>query len=140
MPKRIILIALAALATLAACNSGNINDIYGVATATPGPTSTPYVNPSASAAVVYVYASSSPLPGQPVSVYPATTSGQVVVGATPVATQTTDPTGQTTFSNLTPTAWYCFESKYMYAGSTTLLTQEPCIDWWGDSTGVVLSF
>ena len=141
MPKRIILIALAAVATLAACNSANINNLYGSATATPGPTSTPYVNPSASAATVYVYAASTALPAQTVDLYNSTTAGQQV-GTVPIATQTTSPSGVAVFGNLTPTAWYCFATTYAPPSTPAPIpaTQEKCINYWGDNAGVTFSF
>ena len=146
MPKRIILIAIAALATLAACNSGDINNLYGYATATPGPTGTPVANPSASAAVVTVYASSSPLPNDAVSLYnSAGAYSSARPTGTPIAIQTTTPTGQTTFSNLTPATWYCFQASYQPSPSPApstpplLQTQTACTNLWG-TTGVTISF
>jgi hypothetical protein len=140
MPKRIILIAIAAVATLAACSNGNINDLYSVATATPGPTSTPFVNPSASAAVVTVTVSNSPLPSQVVDLYNSTTTG-VQVGTTPIRTLTTNASGVATFSNLTPTQWYCFATTYTASPPGSLpATQELCINYWGDNAGINLAF
>jgi hypothetical protein len=138
MPKRIILIAIAAVATLAACSNGDINNLYSVATPTVGPTSTPFVNPSASAAAVAVSVSSSPLPAQVVDLYNSTTAG-VQVGTVPIATQTTNALGIATFSNLTPTQWYCFATTYTAPGALSK-TQTSCLNYWGDSVGVVLAF
>jgi energy-converting hydrogenase Eha subunit F len=110
MPKRILLIALAVTAlALAACNIGyNPNYLYG----TPLPTatmSTSTPNPTISAAIVTVYASSVPLPNWQVNLYTSTSAGNA---GTLLKTQTTDSTGTTTFSNLTPGTTYCFNSQY----------------------------
>jgi hypothetical protein len=128
MPKRILAIAFAATAlALAACNGGDINDLYG----TPAPTATATVaspNPSASVATVGVFVSNSPLPNQPVSLYTATSSGQI---GTLISTQTTTSTGGVTFTNLTPTQTYCFYSQYTPAGAPTQ-TATRCTNLWGD--------
>ncbi|HTX56926.1 MAG TPA: hypothetical protein VMD47_07460 [Candidatus Acidoferrales bacterium] len=109
MPKRTLSIAFAVTAlALAACNSGyNPNDLYG----TPSPTSTTSTstpNPTDSTAVVTVYASSAPLPDQPVNLY-SDVNGAI---GSLIKTQTTDSTGTTTFSNLTPATNYCFTTSY----------------------------
>lgn len=147
MPKRIILVAIAALATLAACNGGNINNLYGVATATPGPTATPIPNPSASAAVVTVYASGSPLPAEAVALYHSNgTNANARPLGTPIATQTTSPTGVTTFKSLTATTWYCFQAVYQASPSpapTTsplVQTETQCTNLWGNGSGVAFFF
>jgi hypothetical protein len=143
MPKRILAFAFGAAAlALAACNNGNINNLYGTVTPTPVPTSTasPQPNPSASTAVVSVYYQSSPLPNQPVTILTSTASGTL---GTPILTQNTNSSGQTTFSNLTPSTltpstWYCFSSTYTPPGSLSR-TQSYCTPYWG-SIGVTLSF
>ncbi len=139
MPKRIILgIAFAAIATFAACSSPNVNDLYGVATPTVGPTSTPYVNPSASAAIVYVFSSSSPVPSQTVYLYKSTTSGQI--SGPSIASRVTNSAGTTTFGNLTPTAWYCFQTSFNATPGALPAQQTQCDNWWGDSAGVIFDF
>jgi len=149
MPKRIILVALAALATLAACNSGNINNLYGSATPTVGPTASPVANPSASAAVVTVDASGAPQAGLAVSLLPASVPNPSARPAgTPIATQTTNPSGQATFGNLTATTWYCFQATYQPtplpssspAPTPLQQTQTLCTDLWGNGTGITISF
>jgi hypothetical protein len=114
MPKRILLIAFAATAlALAACNVGyNPNDLYG----TPVPTSTVATatpNPTITAAIVTVYASSVPLPNWPVSLYTATTAGNA---GSLITTQTTDSTGTTTFNGLTAGKTYCFNAQFTPPG------------------------
>lgn len=137
MPKRIILVALAALATLAACNSANVNNLYGVSTPTPAPVTSPSPNPAVTAAIVTVYASSSPQPGIPVQLYNSSASARPI--GTPIATQTTDPTGATTFTGLTGAAWYCFSVTYTAPAPGALAQQqEPCTNLWG--YGVTISF
>ena len=119
MPKRILLIAFAVTAlALAACNAGyNPNDLYGtpvpsstIATATPNPTIT--------AAIVTVYASSQPLPNWPVSLY---TSVNGNAGSL-ITTQNTDSTGTTTFTGLTAGTTYCFQSSYTSPGGLPTTT------------------
>ncbi len=137
MPKRILAFAFAATAlALAACNNGDINNIYGSATPTPVPTSTasPSPDPHASTAVVSVYYSASPLPNQPVTL---SSSVNGSVGSS-ILTQNTDSTGKTTFSNLTPTVTYCFSSTFTPPGSLSR-TQTECTPYWG-TVGVTLSF
>lgn len=149
MPKRILAFAFASAAlALAACNNGDINNLYGSATATPVPTSTasPSPNPTASAAVVTVYYQGSPLPNQPVTLNTSTASGNV---GTQIRTQTTNSSGQTTFSNLTPSTltpstWYCFTSTYQPPWASpppTPLpqTQQQCTPYWG-TVGVTINF
>ena len=143
MPKRIFLIAIAALAALAACNNINVNDLYGTATPSAGPTATVAPNPSATAAIVTVYASNSPQPGEQVSISNSSASARPI--GTPFATQTTDSTGTTTFNNLTGSAWYCFAATYPQPGGSPLpaptplsQTQTQCTDLWG--YGVTISF
>lgn len=139
MPKRILMLAFAVTAlALAACNSGlnDINDLYG----TPEPSSTAAAaspNPTASSAVVIVYAASTPLPNQPVSLYNAVVTGpsaspQAQVTGTPIATQTTDSTGTTTFNNLTAKKWYCFLSSYTPSGGL-MQNLSACTDLWGNA-------
>ncbi len=153
MPKRYLAFAFAATAlALAACNNGDVNDLFGSATPTPIPTSTasPSPDPSASTAVVSVYYSSSPLPNQTVTL---STSVNGSVG-TPLATQTTAPfsnaspgPGKAVFSNLTPTVTYCFSATFQPTpgpsstpGPTPLpRTQYDCTPYWG-TVGVTLSF
>lgn len=113
MPKRILLIAFAVAAiALAACNSGyNPEDLYG----TPAPiptTATATPNPTVSSAVVLVTVSNSPLPNQTVQL---STDVNGTIGA-PLASQTTGPTGTTTFNNLTPAQNYCFSTSYTPPG------------------------
>lgn len=142
MPKRILAFAFAAGAlALAACNNGNPNNMFGSATPTPVPTSTasPSPDPSASTAVVTVYVAGSPLPNQPVDL-DTDVNGSI---GTKITTQTTDSTGKTTFSNLTPTKPYCFSSSYTPPASpppTPLpRTQSVCSVYWG-SVPIILSF
>lgn len=139
MPKRTFLVALAAFSLLAACNGGNINDIYGLATATPGPTGTPIPMPTGSTAVVYVTVSNSPLPNQPVYLYPADSAGTAIastapsVTATPIAEQTTNPSGDATFSNITPDTYYCFLTSYTAATPGALpTTKSTCYNYWAN--------
>ena len=144
MPKRILAFAFAGAAlALAACNDGNINNLYGSATATPIPTSTasPSPDPSASAAVVSVFYAGSPQPNQAVTL---STSVNGSVGST-IRSQNTDSTGKTTFSNLAPTVPYCFSSTLQptpapsTSPSPLPRTQTVCTPYWG-SIGVTLSF
>ncbi|HUA08950.1 MAG TPA: hypothetical protein VMA98_06715 [Candidatus Acidoferrales bacterium] len=134
MPKRILLIAFAVTAlALAACNSGyNVNDLYG----TPAPSttpSTPTPNPSASTAIVSVYVGSTPLPNQPVNLSTDVNGS----AGTLITTQTTDSTGTTTFSGLTPEANYCFTTSYTPAGGLPQSGSQ-CGYLWFD--GLVFSF
>lgn len=122
MPKRILLIAFAVSAlALAACNTNyNPNYLYG----TPLPTATaasPTPNPVASTAVVTAYASSAPLPNWPVNLMTDVNGS----AGTLIRTQTTDSTGTTTFSNLTPTTNYCFQTSYTPPGGLAQ-TQSLC--------------
>jgi energy-converting hydrogenase Eha subunit F len=135
MPKRILLIAFAVTAlALAACNAGyNPNDLYGtpipsatIATATPNPTIT--------AAVVTVYASSAPLPNWQVSLYHSTAAGNA---GSLIRTQTTDSTGTTTFTGLTPGTTYCFNSQYTPPGGLMQNTYICNFTWFN---GVVFNF
>jgi len=146
MPKRIFLVALAALSLLAACNAGNVNDIYGIATATPGATGTPVPMPTGSTAVVYVSASASPLASQPVYLYPANAGGTAIattapgVTASPITEQTTNPSGDATFSNITPDTYYCFLVSYTPPAAGSLnKTQVICDNYWAD-IGPAFSF
>jgi hypothetical protein len=114
MPKRILSIAFAGMAlALAACNLGyNPNYLYG----TPAPTattSTATPNPTITAAIVTVYASSAPLPNWPVNLYSSTAAGNA---NQLLRTQTTDSTGTTTFTGLTPGTVYCFNAQYTPPG------------------------
>jgi hypothetical protein len=75
-----------------------------------------------------------------VNLYNSTTTG-VQVGTAPIATQTTNPSGVATFSNLTPTQWYCFATTYTASTPGSLpRTQESCLNYWGDANGVVFAF
>ena len=103
-------------------------------------------DPSASAAVVSVYFQGSPLPNQPVTISSSTSSGTV---GTAIRTQTTDSTGKTTFSNLTPSTltpstWYCFSSTYQPPWSSPPpsplpQTQAQRTPYWG-TVGIAISF
>ncbi len=143
MPKRILASAFAAAAlALAACNNGDVNNLYGSATPTPVPTSTasPSPDPHASTAAVTVYFNASPVPNQPVTL---STSVNATVGTT-IRTQNTDSTGKTTFSNLTPATWYCFSTTYTQPWSSPPpsplpMYQPQCTPYWG-TIGVTLSF
>ena len=137
MPKRILAIAFAVGAlALAACNNGDINNLYGTATPTPGPTPTVTPNPSASTAYVSVSYSASPLPNQPVNVSTADPSGHA--GAT-IGTQNTDSTGKATFSNLTPALDYCFSSTFTPPVNGALArTISQCGTLWG--TGAATTY
>jgi hypothetical protein len=138
MPNRKMILALAALAALAACNNPNINDLYGYATATPAPTATPVLNPSVTSATITVTASSSPLPQQSIGLYNSTTTGNIVNPTTPIATVTTAPNGEATFTGLIGAAWYCFETTYTPPGSLTQ-TSTKCTQYWG-TYGVTFTF
>jgi hypothetical protein len=137
MPKRILFYAFAATAlVLAACNGGiNPDDLYG----TPVPSATLATltpNPTATAALVEVFASDSPLPSQPVNLYNSNASAQPL--GTPIATQDTNSSGEVTFTGLTAKAWYCFTSTYT---GTSGLPQNAsrCSDIWG-SENTLLEF
>ena len=143
MPKRILAITFAAGAlALAACNS-NPGSLYGSATPTPGPTATVTPNPTASAALVIVTYNGSPLPNQPVTLSTPDANGHYT-GAI-MTTQTTDATGETTFSNLTPAKSYCFASTFQPTPSpssspsaTPLPATVPiCTNIWGAGSGIV---
>jgi hypothetical protein len=138
MPNRKMILAVAAAAALAACNSPNINDLYGYATATPAPTATPVLNPSLTTATVTVTVSASPQPGQQVFLYDSSATGTVINPAQPIATQTTNPDGETVFSGLAGASWYCFRTTYTPPGSLTS-TQTDCTQYWG-SYGVTFAF
>ncbi len=129
MPKRILLIALAAASlALAACgNAYNPNDLYGTAppASTPTPPTTP--NPALTASLVTVTVSNSPLPNQPVSVYQSNSNG--LKGAF-VATQLTSSAGTTTFTGLTASQYYCFVSSYTSPGAQPQ-NESICTDLWG---------
>ncbi|HET9030440.1 MAG TPA: hypothetical protein VFN49_09695 [Candidatus Aquilonibacter sp.] len=144
MPKRILAFAFAAGAlALAACSSTNPNDLFGSATPTPGPTATYTPNPTASTANVQINYSGSGLANQPVNLSTPDANGNV--GAT-IATQTTNSTGQTTFSNLTPAAKYCFASTFQPTPAPSASpspaplprTVSTCTDLWG-LTGVTIT-
>jgi hypothetical protein len=130
MPKRMLLIGLAlASLALAACGASyNPNDLYGTPppTATPTPVTTP--NPNLSAALVTVTLSGTPLPNEPVNLY-TDVSGHL---GTLIVTQTTNASGETTFSNLTPASNYCFNSVYTPASAGSLQqNQTICTNLWG---------
>ncbi len=136
MPKRILSIALAAIALgLVACNSNtNINALYG----TPQPTSTATLtpDPSATAAIITVTLNGSPMPNQPVTL---SNDLNGTIGTT-IKTQNTDSSGTTTFNGLTGAANYCFSS--VYTPTTVGATQQTpsyCGPYWGHGT-VVLQF
>jgi hypothetical protein len=122
---------------LAACNQGNINDLYGLPVATAAPTATPAPpNPAITAATVTVTVSSSPLPNQPVTLYSSDASKHI---GSPIATQTTGPSGTTTFTNLTGAAYYCFGTVYTPPSPSGSLQEQPTIcenTWQG---GVLIS-
>ncbi|HEY5341081.1 MAG TPA: hypothetical protein VIK27_08660 [Candidatus Aquilonibacter sp.] len=135
MPKRILLIALAAASlVLVACgNAYNPNNLYGTPppAATPTPATTP--NPTVTAAIVTVMVSSSPLPNQPVSLYTDVNGHK----GTLVLTQSTGSAGTTTFTGLTGAANYCFESSYTPPGSLQQ-NESICTDLWG--FGITMAF
>jgi len=136
MPKRILLLAFAVTAiALASCNSGyNPNYLYG--TPTPSVTVVPTTpNPTASNAAVTVYVSNSPLPNQAVNLY-SDSNGHV---GSLITTQTTDSTGTTTFTSLTPAANYCFTTSYTPATpGATAQNATQCTDLW--SFGITFDF
>jgi|SRR5579863_1039880 len=141
MPKRKLLVAFAAFASVVACNSGyNVNNLYGTATATPTATASPTANPALTTATVTVTVSGSPLPNQPVSLYASTTSGNIVNPTTPLATAKTNSAGTVVFESLTGASWYCFQTTYtgVPAGNLTP-TQQDCTNLWG-SLGVAFHF
>jgi energy-converting hydrogenase Eha subunit F len=126
MPKRILSIAFAVTAlALAACNAGyNPNDLYG----TPAPTSTIATatpNPTITAAIVSVYASSQPLPNWPVTLSQSVNGNAGAV----ITTQNTDSTGTTTFTGLTAGTTYCFQASYTAPGGLST-TQTKCNYTW----------
>ena len=126
MPKRILglSLAVAAIILAAACSSGS-----GVSVPTPTPTLSATPIPTASSAVVTVFASATPAAGIPVALSTPDSNGRP--GA-PIVTQTTGPTGTTTFINLTPATIYCFTATYTPAGGLTQVqTQTPCNQYWG---------
>jgi hypothetical protein len=140
MPNRKMILAVAAVAALAACNSPNINDLYGYATATPAPTATPVLNPSLTSATVTVTVSSSPLPNQKVYLYTSTSTGNIINPSAPIAMQTTNPDGETIFSGLAGASWYCFQTTYTGAPAGSLTpTQTDCTQYWG-AYGVTFAF
>lgn len=109
MPKRLLAIAFAAGAlALAACNN-NTSNLFGSATPTPGPTTTYTPNPTASTAVAAVTYGGAAVASQPVDLSTPDANGHP--GAV-ITTQTTNASGQATFSNLTPATTYCFASSY----------------------------
>ena len=135
MPKRILAFAFAFGAlVLAACN--NNSNPYGSATPTPGPTATLTPNPTNSTGLVQVYAAASALPNQPVDLSTPTAQGNP---GTPLVTQTTNPSGVATFSNLTPGSTYCFSSTFQPTPGPTApaspaplpRTQSTCTNLWG---------
>ena len=132
MPKRILGITLA-IAALAFAGCGNTNPLLGT-TATPTPVpATP--NPTITAAIVKVYASSSPLPNQPVGVSTPDTTGHA---GTAFATQLTNASGIATFNNLTGAATYCFTTTYVPPSPTLSQTQSQCTQFWGN--GLTFNF
>ena len=138
MPNRNALLAVAAFAALAACNSNyNINDLYGSATATPTATPTPTANPALTSATVTVTVSGSPIPSQVVNLYPSTTTGQQS-STTPIATASTTANGEAIFNSLTGGQWYCFGTTYTPSGSLAQ-TKSDCTNLWG-TFGVQLAF
>jgi hypothetical protein len=131
LPCTLLALCIAALA-LAACNNYNPNCLYGCTTPTPtASTGTP--NPKITAATVTVEYSSSPLPNQTV-----TLSNDVngTIGSA-ITAQTTNSSGQTTFSNLTGAAFYCFSASYTPTGSLPQ-QQSYCGQFW--QNGVTLAF
>jgi hypothetical protein len=131
MPKRVLLALFVVALALAGCNNYNPNYLYGSPTPSPTPTGTP--NPSITDATVTVEYSSSPLPNQTV-----TLSNDVsgTIGST-ITTQTTNSSGQTTFSSLKGAGFYCFSSSYTPAGSLPQ-QQSYCGQYW--QSGVTLAF
>jgi hypothetical protein len=137
MPKRMLLIALAATSlALAACGGAyNPNNLYGTPppSASPTPPTTP--NPALTAAAVTVTVSGSPLPNQPVDLYTDANGHQ----GTLISTQLTGTAGTTTFNGLTGAANYCFYTTYTPPAAGSLQQkQSVCTDLWG--FGVTLAF
>lgn len=124
MPKRILIaVALAALG-LAACNNGvNYNALYG--TPSPTPTTTYVPNPGITSTTVLVTVTGTPLPSTTVTEY--TSSNGVATGA-PLATATTDPSGNAKFTNLTPTQPYCWQVTY--SNPPAGFTSSTCTLYW----------
>ena len=132
MPKRILGFSLAIFAvTLAACGGSG----SGVVAPTATPTLSPTPVPTASAAVVTVNVSASPTAGVQVAMSTPDANGRP---GTPIATQTTDPTGVTTFSNLTPTQSYCFVATYVPGAPGLNQTKSNCSPYWG--YGITFNF
>lgn len=108
MPKRILMaLALCALG-LAACNSG-YNPVNST-TPTPTPTASYSPNPSITTVTVTVTVTSSPLPGAVVNEYLEGSDGRPSGSA--LASATTNASGQVTFSGLTPSQSYCWNTTY----------------------------
>lgn len=131
MPKRILAVAFAAgVLALGACNSNNVNNLYGAATPTPGPVASVTPNPSLTSAAVTVTYQGSPLPNQPVSVSTPDATGHA---GTAFLTQNTNATGLTTFTNLTGAANYCFSTSYPIPGTSPQVTASAsyCTTFWG---------
>jgi hypothetical protein len=133
MPYRTLLAVFVAATSLAlaACNNYNPNYLYGTPTPSPTPTGTP--NPNITSATVTVEVSSSPLPNETV-----TLSNDVngAIGST-IATQTTNSSGQTTFSGLKGAGFYCFSASYTPSGSLPQM-QAYCGQYW--QTGITFNF
>ena len=106
MPKRILIaVALAALG-LAACNSG-YNPLSGVPTPTPTVTYVP--NPNITSTTVLVTVAGTPQPSLTVTEY---LSSNGAATGSPLATATTDPSGNAAFTGLTPTQPYCWQVTF----------------------------
>lgn len=108
MPKRILIaMALAALG-LAACNNGlNYNGLYGTPTPTPSATYVP--NPNITSTTVLVTVAGTPQPNVTVTEY---LSSNGAATGSPLATATTNPSGDASFTGLTPTQPYCWQVTF----------------------------
>lgn len=108
MPKRILIaVALAALG-LAACNNGlNYNSLYGTPTPTPNVTYSP--NPAITSTTVLVTVAGTPQPSVTVTEY-ASSNGAAT--GSPLATATTNPSGDASFTGLNPAQPYCWQVTF----------------------------
>ena len=122
MPKRILIALALSTLGLAACynNGSNYN---APANPTPTPIGTYSPNPGITSTTVSVTVSGTPKPGQAVSESLMGADGRP--SGAPIATATTNPQGQVTFSSLTPSQAYCWTATF-----TPTFTSQVCTLFW----------